>query len=95
MPEGETTMAFQAIVTKFIGPSNVRGARVKATADAGSITLSWDHALNHERNHKAAAMALASKYGWHGRYVGGGMPSNTGNVYVCDDASFEDDTFTL
>jgi hypothetical protein len=95
MPEGETKMAFQAIVTKFIGPSNVRGARVKATAAAGSITLSWDHALGHEQNHRAAAMALATKYGWNGRYVGGGMPGAAGNVYVCDHADFPEDTFTL
>jgi hypothetical protein len=88
-------MSFQAIVTKYLGPTNVRGARIKATADAGSITLSWDHALNPERNHRAAAMALAEKYGWQGRFVGGGMPDNTGNVYVRDDIAFDDDSFII
>jgi ribosome-binding protein aMBF1 (putative translation factor) len=29
----------QAIKTKYLGPSNVRGARVKASSDAGSVTL--------------------------------------------------------
>ena len=64
---------YQAIQTKFFGPSNVRGARVKAIADAGSITLHWNHALGVEGNHAATAHALASKLNWDGRWVGGGM----------------------
>lgn len=74
---------FQAIVTKFIGPTNSRGSRVKATAAAGSVTLSWDYSLNHEANHDAAAKALADKFGWKGQWHGGGMPGNSGNCYVC------------
>src|SRR4051812_45021830 len=38
-------MKMQAIQTRYLGPSNVRGSRVKAFAAAGSITLSWDHRL--------------------------------------------------
>jgi hypothetical protein len=48
-------MIVQAITTKYIGPSNVRGSRVKATAAAGSVTLSWDHALNRERSRARCA----------------------------------------
>jgi hypothetical protein len=73
---------YQAIVTKYIGPTNVRGSRVKATAAAGSVTLSWDCALNSEDNHAKAAEALANKYKWRGRWFGGGMPDDKGNVYV-------------
>lgn len=29
----------QAIVTKFLGPTNYRGSRVKATCQAGSVTI--------------------------------------------------------
>lgn len=76
----------QAIITKFIGPTNFRGSRVKATADAGSITLSWDHALNSERNHDAAAEALARKFKWSGTWYGGGLPDNRGNAYVLAEA---------
>lgn len=54
----------QAIQTKFMGPTNTRGSRIKATAAAGSITLGWDHALNSEQNHVAAARALCQKFGW-------------------------------
>lgn len=77
-------MTLQAIVTKYHGPGNVRGSRVKATAAAGSVTLSWDCAKNSEDNHVAAAKALADKFGWGGYWFGGGMPrGHGGNVYVC------------
>jgi hypothetical protein len=73
------TSMFQAIQTKYIGPSNVRGARVKAWAEAGSLTLSWDHALNVEENHAKAAQALADKFGWtgprYGQLIGGALPN--------------------
>ena len=50
-----------AIVTKFIGPTNTRGARVKATLPSGkSVTVSWDH--RSEDNHREAAIACAQKH---------------------------------
>ncbi|MDK4729358.1 hypothetical protein [Rhizobium phaseoli] len=82
-------MAYQAITTKFFGPTNYRGSRVKATAEAGSITVSWDHALNSEQNHDAAAKALAEKFGWRGAWFSGGTP--TGNCYVWVPSAGEDD----
>jgi len=72
----------QAITTKYLGAGNVRGSRVKATADAGSVTLSWDDALDSYANHSAAAIALANKFGWGGVWYGGGLPSNNGYVFV-------------
>lgn len=81
------TMIFQAITTRYIGPTNFRGSRVKATAAAGSVTLNWDDALNSDANHEAAALALATKYGWRGGWFGGGMPDGCGNVYVCSNDS--------
>ena len=75
----------QAIVTKFIGPTNFRPARVRATSQAGSITHTWDHSLDVDGNHDLAARTLATRYGWldHGVYlVGGGLPDGTGNAYV-------------
>lgn len=80
----------QAIATKYLGPTNHRGSRVKATAWAGSITVSWDHRLNSESNHRAAAEALAKKFGWVGTFVGGGRPECNGNIYVNIDADFGD-----
>jgi len=78
-------MIFQAITTRYIGPTNTRGSRVKATASAGSVTLHWDDALNSEQNHNRAAEALANKFKWKGTYYGGGMPDGKGNVYVSAD----------
>lgn len=72
----------QAIVTKFLGPTNSRGSRIKATASAGSIIVPWDYGLGIDDNHRAAAKALADKFGRGGTWIGGGMPDGTGNVYV-------------
>ena len=71
---------YQAIVTKYHGPTNTRGARVRATAEAGHVTLSWDHALGVTENHAAAARALAEKFGWTGVWFMGGL--NAGFVFV-------------
>jgi len=70
----------QAIETRYICPTNFRGARIKATAWAGQLTLSWDHALNPEENHDAAARAFAKKFGWYGVMVRGSLKKG-GNVY--------------
>jgi hypothetical protein len=75
-------MICQAIVTKYIGASNTRSSRVKATAAAGSVTLNWDHSLNIEANHAKAAKALADKFKWSGHWFGGGLPDDKGYCYV-------------
>jgi hypothetical protein len=76
----------QAIVTKYFGPTDFRGSRVKAEADAGSVTVSWDHALNSEDNHRKAALALCGKLGWTvpspDSLVGGGLPKSSGYAFV-------------
>ena len=88
--KGITMYMRQAIATKYIGPSNVRGARVKASAEAGSVTLPWDHALNVDRNHAKAAETLARKFKWEGRYYGGALPGS-GYCFVCVDTVSADE----
>lgn len=61
----------QAIKTQYFGPGNVRGSRIKATCDAGSITVDYDHALNVTDNHVAACEALLKRLGWSQPYSGG------------------------
>lgn len=58
----------QAIMTKYIGPTNTRGARIKATTGSGhaSVTVPYDHALPDEAVHWVAARALIVKMGWKG-----------------------------
>jgi hypothetical protein len=71
----------QAIATKYLSVTNYRPGRVKATAEAGSVTLSWDHSLDSYDNHHAAAVALASRFGWPTDVIGGGLPGG-GYVFV-------------
>lgn len=75
--------ARQAIETKYFGPSNVRGSRVKAKAAAGSITIPYDDSLNSVQAHAKAAKALASRFGWNGAYHVGGTADDRGYVFVC------------
>lgn len=43
----------QGLVTKFVGPTNHRGARVIADAgDGRRKTTPWDYAASVEENHK-------------------------------------------
>jgi hypothetical protein len=71
-----------AILTKYLGPTNFRGARVKAYTETKlSVTVHWDHALNPEENHRVAAMALVAKMCWTGRWVGGA--TEQGYAFVC------------
>jgi hypothetical protein len=80
----------QAILTKYLGPTNNRGSRYKATCEAGSVTLHGDHALNSEENHVRVARALITKLGWwhneargdtYGGWTFGGTPD--GYAFVC------------
>jgi hypothetical protein len=72
----------QAITTKYIGPTNFRGSRIKASCPAGSITLPYDYSEN-DGGHYLAAVALIKKLGWqeHGTWYRG--DTSTGHVYVC------------
>lgn len=55
---------FQVIQVKYLGPTNYRGSRYKATAAAGSVTVSVGDALSTEGNVIAVAQALCAKFGW-------------------------------
>lgn len=76
----------QSIITKYLGPSNFRGARIKAkaTGGAGSMTRSYDYALNTEENHRASAKAFAKHLQWPGTWIEGDLGDGMGGyVYVC------------
>jgi len=67
----------QAIVTKYIPPTNHRPARIKATAMAGSVTISYDYANYHEWPFRKAAQALCDKFGWDWEMTGGSLPDGS------------------
>lgn len=71
---------YQAISTKYLGPTEKRWSRIRATAQAGSLTIEYDQGLSSENNHAAAAKALATKFGWYGTWFGGGLCN--GNCFV-------------
>ena len=80
----------KAIQTKYHGPTNYRGARITATAGSNRVTLSYDHALNSDDNHDAAALALCAKLGWTKQHLMRGTlespaGASLGNVYTFED----------
>jgi hypothetical protein len=84
--QSEGNILRQAIITKALGPTNHLGQRVKASCDAGSFTMAWDHALSTEGNHSKAAALLAAKLEWTFKTMaGGGLPNNGGYAYILVD----------
>ena len=77
----------QAITTKYVGPTDTKGARIKATtSESGdSVTVNYDHARNTDENHLFAANKLKEKLMWRGRMYQGS--TKTGYVFVIVDHS--------
>lgn len=76
----------QSITTKYSGPTNSKGSRVSAVSSGGlRLSLSWDDALNSEENHTLAAISLANKYEWPGKWAAG--CTKDGYVFVNVDGS--------
>lgn len=78
----------QSITTKYLGPTNARGSRIKAIARKRSrlgaemsVTVPYDWgSVEHE--HCRAACILAKRLGWSGLWIGGGNVDENGYVYV-------------
>ena len=85
----------QTITTTFKGPTNTKGSRTMVKSWLKNKSVSWNHALNTEENHKAAAQALVDELNadrvkkGHGDYqwmivAAGSMPDGKGNAYIID-----------
>ena len=62
----------KAISTKYLGPTNYRGSRIKADdGDGNTITIGYPHEISVIEAHAQAAFALCLKMGWKGELVGG------------------------
>ena len=70
----------QAIVTRFHGPTDTRGARITASVEGHRLTIPYRHDLNAEDAHRVAAEALRDRLGWEGELHAGWTP--TGYVFV-------------
>jgi len=71
----------KAIVTKYLGPTNSRPSRIKASAEGvPSITVPYQHG-DSDGGHHFAAYTLADKYAWLGNdqyeLVAGGLPDGS------------------
>ena len=54
----------KAIQTKYFGPTNCRGSRIKASDDDGNtVTVPYDYGS--ENPHREAAVALIHEMGWN------------------------------
>ncbi len=71
----------KSIVTKYLGPTDRRGSRIKASdCDNNSVVVGLDHELSIEDAHAKAARALCKKMGWTGKMAWGVVIG--GYVYV-------------
>ena len=76
----------QAIRTRYFGPTNYRGSRIKASCEAGQVTVPYDQGINLSENHIAAADALLAKLGWNERSsIESGMLGNMDGAHVLVD----------
>lgn len=57
------------IRTKYLGPTDHKGSRIKASIGPDAVTLPYDYTLTGSSNHKSAAHALATKLGLEGRWA--------------------------
>ena len=73
----------QAILTRFLSPTNFRNARIVAICAAKRVTVPYDHALTCEENQRAAAQALRALLGWSEQYYGAMVTGQLPNGDYC------------
>lgn len=60
-----------AITTKYLGPTDTKGGRIVARHGPSKISVPWDHSINAEGNHIAAAHLLKRRLGYEDDTVAG------------------------
>lgn len=78
----------KSITTKYFGQTNVRGSRIKAACEAGSLTISKgkldDECIKEDRHHAEVARRLINKLNWGGTWAEGSLADGR-HVFVCVD----------
>lgn len=77
-----------AIITKYLGPSNVRGSRIAArsadnnpsTGKPERLTMGYDSALSSLAAHAKVAEKLATRIGWFGVWIA--ASTDDGYIFV-------------
>lgn len=84
----------QYIQTKYLPPTGTKKGRIKAMASfcSASLITDYDHSLDCEQAHAKAAMQLATKLEWLGKYASGGNDSGyvfcfigNSNIYTTEE----------
>ena len=50
------------LTTRYFGPTDTIGSRIRVSIGTKKRYISWDYALNLEENHRAAAMAVLEEF---------------------------------
>lgn len=69
------------ITTKYLAPTNTKGARIKAESNEGvKVTKPYDYSKNTLQNHEALANELGCTLGYRkpGEYI---CETKTGNIF--------------
>ena len=91
--KSEPIHARQAIVTRYVCPTNTLGARIRAKCDRGSVSVPYPDEANQGADaHSVAVLSLLAKFAkedgtdrsWPAfdRWVCGGMPQSSKDAYV-------------
>ena len=76
-------MASKAIITRYLGPTDTRGARIRASdSDGNRVICSYPYELSGEAVHRVAAEELCRKMNWPGKLVAGGLKDGYAFVFV-------------
>jgi len=54
----------QAILCRYYGPTNARGARIRATCGGGKVSIPYPHELSGDAKYRAACDALRERMKW-------------------------------
>ena len=84
--------AMQAIQTKYLPPTDTKGARIKATCERGTRTIPYPYELSGDSVHREAALQLIERFvsqdwkeratppsqnPWKRAFVTGGLPDGS------------------
>lgn len=72
----------QAIVTRYLPPTNSKGSRIAARCDAKRIVIAWPYEYDAPKAHEAAATELRRVLGWEGEWIGGCLPRECVDSYA-------------
>lgn len=82
-----TVEASRAIHTRWLGPTDTKGSRIKAASvgSGRSVTVPRDYALSGVAYHAVAVRALCERLGWGGAWFAGESADGRGYSFVCAD----------